>query len=337
MSDMLTEDTRGLLDPALRDALERLDPTMRHLCGYHLGLWDADGAPGATTGKRIRPALALLSARAAGAGSQVGLPAAVACELVHNFSLLHDDVMDGDRERHHRPTVWARFGVPQAILAGDAMVSLANEVLAGAPSPTTAWAVGCLNATTRRLIAGQTADLAFESRTDVTLDECLQMADDKTGALIGCAASLGVVLADGPAELALELAEFGHHLGLAFQLVDDLLGIWGSPARTGKPVHSDLRARKKSLPVVAALNGTGADVERLRTRYFDPDPDDLTDPAALAELAALVESADGRRWAEQEAARQTNTAVKVLDRLDLPRSVHEGFVVLTNTLGRRNA
>ncbi|HZC27983.1 MAG TPA: polyprenyl synthetase family protein, partial [Actinopolymorphaceae bacterium] len=140
-------DTRRLVEPALRAAVDRLDPSTRLTCGYHLGFWDADGRqatvdtdpekPGSPSGgKGVRPSLALLSAVAAGLPTGDGVPAAVACELVHDFSLLHDDVIDGDTERRHRPTVWARFGVADAILAGDALLSLANEVLGEANSRT---------------------------------------------------------------------------------------------------------------------------------------------------------------------------------------------------------
>lgn len=313
MTEVQTAHTRpggsNLVHEGLRAALDRLDQTSRHLCGYHLGFWDADGAPDQPAGKGVRGTLALLSARAGGAPAQAGVPAAVAVELVHNFSLLHDDLMDHDPVRRHRPTVWARFGNSAAILAGDAMLGLATEVLAEAPSPTVSWALRCLAATTRRLIAGQCADLAFESRTDVTLTECLQMADNKTGSLLSCAASLGAVLVDAPAQLALDLAEYGTHLGLAFQVCDDLLGIWGCPEVTGKPVLADLRARKKSLPVVAALEARTPAAAELAACYFADD--ELADDE-LAHVAELVAIAGGRAWAEKTAAVELTAALTAL-------------------------
>ncbi len=327
------EEVRQLVSAPMREALERLDPHTRTLCGYHLGLWDADGSPGKGAGKGVRPALALMSARAAGAAAERGVPAAVACELVHNFSLVHDDVMDGDLERRHRPTVWARFGTSSAILAGDALLALANEVLAEAPTATAGWAVRCLNATTRRLIAGQQADLAFEGRDDVGLEECQTMAGDKTGALLGCAASLGAVLVDAPASLALGLAEYGQHLGLAFQLVDDLLGIWGTSERTGKPVWSDLRSQKKSLPVVAALAGEQPAADRFRALYCGEAA--LTEDR-LEEAAALVEEAGGRRWAERRAAEESAAALGLLADLGLPAPVRRDLTDLTELLVGRD-
>ncbi len=221
----------------------------------------AAAKPGGT-GKALRPALALLSARAALAAPERGVPGAVAVELVHNFSLLHDDIMDGDTERRHRPTAWTVYGVGAAILAGDAMLALAQDILLEDSAAQGLWAARCLSAAVQRLIAGQGADLAFERRDDVTLAECQEMAGDKTAALMACACSIGAIHVGAPPAVAMGLAGFGAHAGLAFQLTDDLLGIWGSPAVTGKPVRSDLRARKKSLPVVAALTaGTAAAAE----------------------------------------------------------------------------
>jgi geranylgeranyl diphosphate synthase type I len=322
-----------LIQPSLRSALDRLDPGVRHLCGYHLGFWDEQGEPDRPRGKGVRGVLALLSAQAAGAPVEVGLPAAAAVELVHNFSLLHDDLMDGDRTRRHRPTVWAVFGSGQAILAGDALLGLADEVLAEAPSANRSWAIRCLAASTRRLIAGQLADLAFETRRDVTLNECLQMAADKTAALLSCAASIGAVLANTPADLTLRLAQFGEHLGVAYQLIDDILGIWGSPETTGKPVLSDLRAKKKSLPVVAALTSPTAAGERLAGLYLTDAQ--LTEPL-LEEAADLVQQAGGRAWAENTADAELASALELIRGDEIPFDVAEELRRLAIRLSGRD-
>src|SRR5690606_14732987 len=139
----------------------------------------------------LRPALVLLAAEAVGGDAAAAMPAAVAVELVHNFSLLHDDVVDGDLTRRHRLTAWSMFGRGSAILAGDALLSLASEVLATSTHPAAQEAVRTLNQTVLELIRGQTIDLAFENRDDVLLSECQRMAQSKTGALLGCAAALG--------------------------------------------------------------------------------------------------------------------------------------------------
>ena len=285
-------------------------------------------------GKALRPALALLSARAAGAPPERGVTAAAAVEFVHNFSLLHDDIMDGDTERRHRPTAWTVFGVGAAILAGDALLCLAQDMLLTDPSPQGVWAARCLSAAVHRLIAGQGADLAFERRDDVTLDECLQMAGDKTAALMACACSIGAIGVGAPAELAMGLAGFGAHVGLAFQLTDDLLGIWGAPEVTGKPVRADLRARKKSLPVVAALTGgtqAGQDLAELLARPGTLSEDDLLHGAEL------VEQAGGRKWAENEADAQLAAASTCLTETEMPDDVRGEFAAIAGFITVRQS
>jgi geranylgeranyl diphosphate synthase type I len=169
---------RKAVDPALRAAVDRLDPESRRLARYHFGWTDADGhdSGSGSGGKAVRPALALLSAEAAGAPAHVGVPGAVAVELVHNFSLLHDDLMDGDVERRHRTTVWALEGAPAAILAGDALLTLATQVLLDAGTLDAVAATRLLAECTQQLIAGQHDDLGFERRHDVDVDECVAMA-----------------------------------------------------------------------------------------------------------------------------------------------------------------
>ncbi|MGK5740428.1 polyprenyl synthetase family protein [Micromonospora sp. URMC 103] len=311
-----TDQIQTYVEPAIRALLDRLDAGNRLVAGYQLGYWDADGSPAASQGKGLRPALALLSARAAGAAPEAGAPAAAAVELAHNFSLLHDDVMDGDTERRHRPTAWTVFGVGPAILAGDALIGLAYEALVEVPGGEPA--ARRLARDVRALIAGQMADLDFERRDDVTLDECLAMAGNKTAALLAGSCALGALLCGGPATLVDGLSRFGFHLGLAFQLVDDVLGIWGDPRRTGKPVGSDLRARKRSIPVVRALTGGDPAGVALAELYRAPAP--LTDED-VARASELVEATGAREWTQQRAWRETEQARAELDALDLPEDV----------------
>ncbi|MFD0688821.1 polyprenyl synthetase family protein [Actinomadura fibrosa] len=327
-------DVRELVDGALRAAVGRLDPHNYRVAAYHLGWADAEGHPrAAPAGKALRPALALLSARAAGASPESGLPGAVAVELTHAFSLLHDDIMDGDRTRRHRPAAWTVFGEPAAILAGDALLSLAGEVLLEAPGAGSARAARALAAATRRLIAGQSLDLEFESRHQITLEECQDMAAGKTAALLACSCAIGAMLEGAPEALSGALESFGADLGAAFQLVDDLLGIWGDPATTGKPALSDLRSRKMSLPVVAALNsGTRASglLIELYTR-----PGQLDD-AELREAARLVDMAGGKAWAEAEAARRVECAAGHLAEAGLPDAVRAEFLRIADFVTRRD-
>lgn len=323
-----------LVDPALRAALTSLCPQMLRVSGYHLGWWDADGvAERGGAGKAVRPSLALLSARAVSAPVEAGVPAAVAVELVHNFSLLHDDIMDGDVERRHRATAWRVFGNSAAILSGDALLTAAVEVLLDVETPAAARAAKVLTVATQRLISGQTADLDFEHRTDVTLEESVAMASDKTAALLNAACAIGAVLADGPAETSRALGAFGEELGIAFQLVDDLLGIWGAPAATGKAVLADLRARKKSLPVVAALRAPGAAAEELASLYLKPD---ALSEEQLLRVARLIEETGAREWAESEADRRYRLALDHLAGLRMPEDVHADFVELARFIVDRD-
>jgi geranylgeranyl diphosphate synthase, type I len=324
---------RDLVGPATEAAINRLSPGVRRVAAYHYGLADTEGNPVRVgSGKALRPALALLSARAAGAAPERGVTPAVAVELVHNFSLLHDDIMDGDTERRHRPTAWTVFGVGAAILAGDALLALANDLLLEDMAPGGPWAARCLSTAVQRLIAGQGEDLAFEKRGDVTLPECLQMAGDKTAALMACACTIGAVHVGAPPDMAMGLAEFGGQVGLAFQLTDDLLGIWGAPEVTGKPVRADLRARKKSLPVVAALSsGTPAGDELGRLLASE---DELTEDD-LIRAADLVVAAGGRQWAEREADDRLAAAAASLDGIGVPADVRAEFLAIAEFITAR--
>jgi geranylgeranyl diphosphate synthase type I len=306
-------DTRELVQPAMREAIARLDATSRDVASYHLGWVDADLRPVARGGgKAVRSALALLSARAAGAPAAVGIPGAVAVELVHNFSLLHDDLMDGDTERRHRPTAWTLFGDANAILTGDAMLALASRVLLELGTRRGATAAMLIADATLALVRGQAQDMAFETRSDVGLEECLEMAVGKTGALLAASAAIGALLADAPEPRVTALVEYGEALGLAFQLVDDLLGIWGAPEVTGKPVMSDLRARKKSLPITYALC---SDTEAGAQLAVWMKESDVPDDAALQRAAALVEEAGGRDWTTAKADQMLAVADEALHRV----------------------
>ncbi|MHA6800330.1 family 2 encapsulin nanocompartment cargo protein polyprenyl transferase [Bounagaea algeriensis] len=289
---------RQLVTPALRNAVDTLPEDMRHIAGYHFGWWDEHGrSTDANGGKALRATLVLLSAEAARAEATPALPAAVAVELVHGFSLLHDDVIDRDTTRRHRPSAWSVFGTSAAILAGDALVSLATGVLADSEHPTALRGIRVLNTAVQDLIEGQIMDIAFEQRSDVDLPECQRMAQAKTGTLLATACELGALFGSGTSEQAQHLRAFGANLGLAFQHVDDLLGIWGDPAVTGKPAYSDLHGRKKTLPVVAALQSQTPAGSELAARYAQ----DALEHAELVESAALVESAGGRAWSRAQA------------------------------------
>jgi geranylgeranyl diphosphate synthase type I len=283
------ERSRDIVLPHLEEAVASLGDELRTPVEYHLGWRHPDGSPARRGGgKFVRPALALLSAEAAGAPARVGVPGAVAVELLHNFSLIHDDVIDGDVERRHRPTVWAVFGVGTAVIAGDALLALANQILLDLPGAGGRAAARSLTCTTTALIGGQAED---------------------------------AVLYDA-------LTDFGVHLGLAFQAVDDLLGIWGDPALTGKPASSDLRDRKKTLPIALALSSGHPRAEELAACLAGAElgEDDLV------RAADLVAACGGRDGTEEEAARFTASALAALEGIGLPDATHHDLTELAGFL-----
>ncbi|MDT4893212.1 MAG: geranylgeranyl diphosphate synthase, type [Pseudonocardiales bacterium] len=301
--------TRDLVEPALRAAIGTLaDDRMRLIASYQMGWCDAEGNPTEPGGKAIRPALAILSAEAAIGTSRFGLPAAVAVELVHNFSLLHDDVMDRDLERRHRPTGWLVFGDGDAILAGNAMLTLAMQVLDETGIEGRRSLPHILNAT-QLLISGQSRDLWLEGRDGVSLQEVLDMEAGKTAALLACATSVGALAAGAPDTTVRALERFGHELGIAFQLVDDVLGVVGDPARTGKSSSSDVRAGKRSAPIVAALT-SDTPAGRQLAEMFAAGRHEDEDDVILA--TGLIKESGGLDWAIQEAEARLTRALDEL-------------------------
>ncbi|MDI9831269.1 family 2 encapsulin nanocompartment cargo protein polyprenyl transferase [Streptomyces sp. KAU_LT] len=333
----ILQGTRASVDPEMRAAIESLPPSMRRIALYHFGWTDPDGNPATGgAGKAIRPALVLTAAAAVGGprARAAALRAAVAVELVHNFTLLHDDVMDRDTTRRHRPTAWTVFGDADAILAGDALQALALRLLAEDPHPASSAAASRLADCVVELCAGQHADTALEKRHpgEVSLDEVLAMAEAKTGALLGCACALGALYAGAGDDEVRALDAFGREAGLAFQLIDDVIGIWGDPGRTGKPVGADLAARKKSLPVVAALTSGGPAARELAELYATP-----YDQEDLQRTALAVERAGGRDWAQAQAADRMARAVQALAHAVPDPEEAGGLLALAEFVTRRSA
>nr|WP_235193107.1 polyprenyl synthetase family protein [Streptomyces viridochromogenes] len=322
-----------MVRPALREAVGRTHPWVGEMAAYSFGWCEVGGAPAAVSGgKGVRQALAVLGAEAAGAHGRVAIPGAVAVELVHVFSLLHDDIMDGDTTRRRRPTVWKAYGTGPAVLAGDALFALAVETLALAPAGPQA--VRLLSAALQDLVRGQAEDLLFTTRPwtgpeRVRAAEYRTMAEHKTGALLGCAAALGALLGGAPPAIVSALDRAGRHLGIAFQVVDDLLGIWGDPAVTGKPVHGDLRERKKTFPVLTALDSPVAG----RLSAVLESAGEGADPGAAA---ALIEEAGGRAAALAEARRQVTAVAAALADVPLEAGPARELRSLLDFLVRRD-
>jgi geranylgeranyl diphosphate synthase type I len=291
-----------LVAPALDEAIGRLNPSLRGPVHHHL----------AGGGKGVRAALSLISATAAGADEETGVVGAVAIELIHNFSLIHDDIIDGDTERRHRTTVWTEYGIGPAIIAGDALATLAVQVLLDEPTVERMRAARCLVEATQVMIGGQADDMAFESRPSVTVEECLAMERGKTSALLSCAVSLGAILAGAPERTVDALAEFGSHVGTAFQAIDDVLGIWGEPARTGKPVGSDLSQHKKTLPVSIALARSVSTLPELRQLLAGEFL-----PTEMERARTLIEECGAREETVALADAHLGMALTALDRVPL--------------------
>jgi geranylgeranyl diphosphate synthase type I len=232
---------------------------------YHLG-WSGAGAGPEAAGKRIRPLLLLLCCAAVGGDWPKALPAAASVELVHNFSLVHDDIEDNSEKRRGRATVWKQWGVPNAINAGDGLYALSGLTMAGLiasyPAKIALKAVQILSATCLDLTRGQFLDLAFETQNDLTVDDYWTMVSGKTAALLAACSEIGSLLGGAKPAIQEIYRDFGHSLGMAFQALDDYLGIWGDPATTGKSIASDLEAGKKTLPVLFGLGKKGRFAER---------------------------------------------------------------------------
>jgi geranylgeranyl diphosphate synthase type I len=287
-----------LLEGSLREYYAMLE--------YHLG-WASSSA---TTGKRVRPLLCLLCAASAGGDWRQALPLGAALELIHNFSLIHDDIQDNSPLRRGRPTVWQKWGQAQAINAGDAMFTLAylapQRLLTLGVSPAVAMhALAELNFTCLELTQGQHLDMTFEQRPVVTAPEYLAMIEKKTAVLIAASTFLGASLTSAPAGRLDHYYAYGWNLGLAYQLQDDLLGIWGDPAVTGKSAASDLEQRKKSLPVVYGLEHSSSFAERYAQPHQPGQP--------VAELAAELERVGARGYVQQRVQATTACAEQELD------------------------
>ena len=272
---MQTRTTLDAFERFLEDAIDRLDDRSpnRALIREHFALDE----PGAKRGKRLRPRILIAAAQAEGAPAERAFAAAAAVELLHNFSLVHDDIEDRDTLRHGRPTLWSTYGDAAAITAGDAMCALSYLTLlrdaARAPAEVVAMAA-CLHRGHLEMCRGQGLDIGFETAATVTFAEYATMIRGKTAALFGASCELGALAAGATAERGAAYGRMGRAYGLAFQIRDDILGSWGSPAETGKPAGADIRRRKWSFPVAWALNGP-------------PSPDRATVAAAYGTIGEL--------------------------------------------------
>lgn len=300
---------------------------------YHLGM-PKPGQVRSSGGKSLRPYLCLLSAQACGGDWRVALPAAAALEFTHNFSLVHDDIQDASLQRRHRPTVWRRWGVAQAITAGDSLWSLANHCMgrlaeAGVPADRVVAAYGMLQEACLLLCEGQYLDICFQEQPQVTEAQYLDMIAKKTAALLAASGKLGALVAGAPEGLGASLGEFGHRLGLAFQIRDDILGIWGSDEATGK-VGEDLAQGKKTLPILYAQQ-TGA-AEALDPLFQPGGPT----TSEIVQAQQALEGAGARDYAQAAARSYLEEALSILRPLPLLAPARDDLAQLAVFLVERD-
>ncbi len=313
--DLLAE-----IEAEMRVVLDAQDGHARPLyemLAYHLGL-DDDGGP---RGKRLRPLLGLLAYQSLGGDHRPVLPGAAAVELGHNFSLVHDDIEDADTERRHRPTLWAIWGIPLAINAGDALFALSRLALYrlienGLPEHRVLELMKSYDETCLALCEGQFLDITFERAEQVTVEGYLEMIGKKTAALLGASVQAGAILATDDPDTIEAYRRFGYNLGLAFQMADDVKGTFWSSADSGKSEAGDVRKRKKTLPLVWALeHAAPADTDRLREIYASPlgdGPGAIREPmpaAEIDEVLAILERSGAREHALGEARRYRDQAL----------------------------
>jgi geranylgeranyl diphosphate synthase type I len=313
------------IDAELRSVLVDRSSLLYDMIRYHFGWIDEKGNPQkGWAGKAVRPTLCLLACEAVGGDWHDALPAAAAIELVHNYSLVHDDIQDDDRERRHRPTVWSIWGKPQGINAGSAMRMLANVAIRRLVIPHTKQVhiQSLLDEATIHLIEGQYFDINYEKRLDITSKEYLQMVGGKTAALIACALEVGAEIGTGDRQAIDGLRQFGWNLGITFQTRDDYLGIWGRPENTGKSLWGDIKRRKKTLPVVYGMENASGDMKQNLIRFYS---DGVLAEETAASVVGILEAVGAREHTAIMTGHYASEAKGILTNLPISRSAMQDF------------
>lgn len=323
------------IEQELQHQISRLDaePTMpfKEMLSYHMG-WSGEGAGPDATGKRIRPILLMLTTSSCGGDWKKSLPAAAAVELVHNFSLVHDDIQDKSEKRRGRSTVWVNWGAPLAINVGDALFVLSNLAIQDLkndyPGNTVVEVAGILYNTCLDLTRGQFLDMSFEQRKDVKVEEYWQMVTGKTASLLSSSCNIGAVLGDADPATREAYRSFGHYLGLAFQIQDDILGIWGDENVTGKSNSSDLIERKKTLPILVGLSKGG--------KFADLWSSTQITRENVEEIAKILASESAYAYAHDVVRQMTDLAINSLREADPQGEAGDALQELANKLLNRS-
>jgi geranylgeranyl diphosphate synthase type I len=305
---------------------------------YHLGWLDEDlkKAEG-YVGKRFRPTMCLLTYNALSGVYDKALAPAAALELIHNFSLIHDDIEDMDTERRHKPTVWKLFGVPHAINAGDGMHVMANLAAlrlneANVTHSKIVQVMEILNRTVMELCEGQYLDMSFEGRTDVTTDMYLDMISRKTSALIEASMLIGAVLATNDEKISTHFKNFGRKIGNAFQIVDDIIGIWQKTEDTGKPKASDIKNKKKTLPVLYAFENASKEQRALLEDIYKKE--EMSDED-VGKVLNVLEDVNARAESQKIADKFEREALEELDKTAIENEPMDKLRALANFLVNR--
>lgn len=297
------------------------------------GLYDPIRYAMASGGKRLRPMLALMAAELFGGKEEDVLPAAMALEMFHNFTLLHDDLMDGAPVRRGRPTVYKQFGDNTAILSGDQMLIEAYRLIAEVPAHTLSRVLPLFTKMATEICEGQQYDMNFEQRSDVTIPEYMTMIRLKTSVLLGTALHIGALIAGASEDDQEAIYSFGVNLGLAFQIQDDMLDCWGDPATFGKRVGGDIVDNKKSLAMLLALqNASTEQHERLRAAMAIPDEDEK-----IAAVLAIYNEIGVRRMLEAEINDYTQRALRDLRRIAQPDDRKQSLRAIAEKLSSRQS
>lgn len=282
-------------------------------------------------GKRIRPVLTLMACEAMGGNAHDALDAAVGLEMFHNFTLLHDDVMDRADMRRGKPTVHCRWNDNVAILSGDTMLTLATQLVARSGRMEL---IELFNRTAIEIYEGQQHDMDFESRDDVTIDEYMEMIRLKTSVLLGCACKMGALVAGASKDDAEALYQMGVDLGLAFQLQDDWLDVWGDPKTFGKEIGGDIANNKKTFLLINAHNRAEGENANELKRWLATG-DERRDDKVKA-VTAIYERLGLKEQAREEIERYSDRALQALARVQIDVEARDAFTTLINRLTRRD-
>lgn len=345
MSASLQQFMLDAIEAELKRQVSRLDQprigAFHEMLTYHMG-WTGEGSGPRAAGKRIRPLMTLLSAASfyrakeseekSEANWQNAISAAAAIELIHNFSLVHDDIQDNSELRRGRKTVWVNWGAPMAINVGDALFVIANQAVLDLstkyPADIVVKAAKVLSQACLELTQGQYLDMSYEERTNLTIEDYWPMIAGKTSALLSACTNIGALLGYANDAQVEDMRLFGYHLGLAFQVQDDILGIWGNEAVTGKSASSDLVEGKNSLPVLFALEKKGQFAER-----WNRGPITMEEVSSVAQL---LENEGAKAYAEEISEAETQKALQHLHKASPQGEAGRNLTELAHLLLKRN-